>query len=158
MRRLQSVALIAIVLGCSGCASESKLEDARAEILRLDADWSQAASEGRNVDRVVSVWSEDAMVLPPGSPPLVGRQAIREYVAKSFQIPGFSISWKTTDVVVAGSGDVAYSTGINRVAFTGADGKPVVINGKAVAVWRKDRDGVWKCVVDIWNDSGPGSP
>lgn len=158
MSRVASIAILAIVLGCSGCASVSKVEDARAEILRLDADWSAAASEGRDVDRVVSVWSEDAMVLPPGSPPLVGRQAIREYVAKSFQIPGFRISWKTTDVVVAGSGDVAYSTGTNRVAFTGPDGKPVVVNGKAVAVWRKGADGVWKCVVDIWNDSGSGSP
>jgi ketosteroid isomerase-like protein len=157
MRRVPSIAVLAILLGCSGCASVSSREDARAEILRLDADWSAAAAEGRDVDRVVSFWSEDAMVLPPGRPPVVGRQAIRDYVAKSFAVPGFHISWKTTDVVVAGSGDVAYSTGTNRVAFTGPDGKPVVIDGKAVAVWRRDRNGVWKCAVDIWNDT-PSAP
>ena len=49
---------------------------------------------------------------------------------------------------------MAYATGTNRVAFTGPDGKPVVVEGKAVTVWRRQGDG-WKCVIDIWNDAAP---
>ena len=67
-------------------------------------------------------------------------------------MPGFRISWKTNDVTVAESGDLAYGVGTNRVSFTGPDGKPVTVEGKAVTVWRKDSAGGWKCVVDIWND------
>lgn len=153
MSRSSKTAIIAIFLACSGCASGGNPGDARAEILRLDADWSRAAAEGRDIDRVISFWSDDAVVLPPGSPPVIGGRAIREFVVKSFQTPGFSISWATTDVVVARSGDMAYSSGTNRVTVTGPDGKQLVINGKAAAVWRRDKDGVWKCVLDIWNDS-----
>lgn len=34
------------------------------------------------------------------------------------------------------------------------EGKPVVEHNKAVAVWRKEPDGSWKCAVDIWNAAG----
>lgn len=155
MNRFLDLRLIAVLALFAGCASTGSQRDVRAQILALDADWSRAAAEGRDVDRVVSYWADDAIVLPPGGPALVGKAAIREFVAKSFQTPGFSISWKTTDVVVARSGDLAYSTGINRVTFNGPDGKQVVLDGKAVAVWRMDKDGAWKCVVDIWNESNP---
>ena len=152
LRRLAVLACVAATLALSGCA-RSRARIARSEILRLDAEWLQAAKD-RDVDRAVSYWSDDAIVYPPGSPPVSGKKAIREFVVKSFQTPGFAISWKTDDVVVARSADMAYTTGPNRVAFTAPDGKPVVVEGKAVTVWRRQGDG-WKCVIDIWNDAAP---
>ena len=50
---------------------------------------------------VMTFWADDAIVFPPASPAVVGSAAIREFVAKSFQTPGFSISWKTTTVAVS---------------------------------------------------------
>ena len=126
--------------------------DDRAEILRLDAEWSEVAGT-RDVERILSYWSDDASLLPPGSPPLVGKAAIRAYIRSSFEIPGFRISWKTDEVTVSESGDLAYGVGINNVSFTGPDGRTVSASGNAVTVWRRDRAGHWKCVVDIWNDA-----
>jgi len=150
------LAVGAALLACIGCAAAGRTSDAASQILRLDAEWSQAA-QGRDVERVVSFWADDATVFPPGSPPVIGKPAIREYVAKSFQTPGFSISWKTTGVVVSHSGDFAYATGTNRVTFSGPDGRQAAVQGKAVTVWRREPEGVWKCVIDIWNDV-PASP
>ena len=104
--------------------------------LRLDAEWSQAA-QTRDVDRVVSFWADDAIVFPPGSPAVAGKSAIRDFVVKSFQTPAFGISWKTTAVVVSPSGDIAYTTGTNRVTFSAPDGKQITVEGKAVTVWRR---------------------
>ena len=126
-----------------------RADDDRTEILRLDAEWSKIAASG-DLERILSFWADDATVLPPGSPPLVGKRAIREYIEASLRTPGFSISWNTTEVVVSESGDLAYGVGVNRVSFSGPDGKPVVIEGNAVTAWRKDPAG-WKCVIDIWN-------
>ena len=144
---------VVAILACAGYSSAGEPGDARAEILRLDAEWSRVAAEGRDVDRIVSYWSDDATVLPPASPAVVGKRAIREFVAKSFKVPGFSISWKTNSVVVSRSGEIAYATSTNHLTFTGPDGKKVAVDGKAVTVWRKDMKGAWKCVVDIWNDT-----
>ena len=152
MKRTCLVALVAIALWSSALAAPGeKTIDAKAEILRLDAEWAKAA-EARDLERILSYWSDDASVFPPGSPALVGKDAIRAYIGQSLQMPGFRISWKTNEVTVAESGDLAYGVGTNRVSFTGPDGKPVTVEGKAVTVWRKDPAGGWKCVVDIWND------
>src|SRR5712692_5513091 len=153
MNRLPILAIVGAWLACMACASAGNPTDAQSEILRLDAEWSRAAQD-RDVDRAVSFWADDAIVLPPGSPAIVGKTAIRQFVAKSFETPGFSISWKTTNVAVSRSGDVAYTTGANRVTFSAPDGRLVTVDGKAVAVWRR-KEGAWKCVIDIWNDASP---
>jgi ketosteroid isomerase-like protein len=145
------LAAVVGLLACVACATTRSTSDAASQILRLDAEWSEAARV-RDVDRVVSFWADDATVFPPASPPVVGKSAIREFVAKNFQTPGFSISWKTTRVVVSRSGEFAYATGTNRVTFSGSEGKQVTVDGKAVTVWRKETGGAWKCVIDIWND------
>jgi len=150
MNRFLVLAVVGVLFG-AGCASVSSQADVRSEIMRLDAEWSRAA-QNRDVDRVLSFWAADAIVFPPASPAVVGSAAIREFVAKSFQTSGFSISWKTTTVAVSRSGDIAYTTGTNRVTFNAPDGKQVTVEGKAVAVWRREKDGSWKCVIDIWND------
>ena len=157
MRRVGWCVLTVVLLGSARCAPAGKAADVKAEILRLDAEWSRLASEGKDIDRVVSYWSDDAVVLPPSSPAVSGKQAIREFVSKSFQTPGFSISWKATDVTVAAAGDMAFAIETNRISLTGADGKPVVIPGKGVTVWRKLPDGSWKCALDIWNET-PAPP
>ncbi len=154
MRRFVSLARVGVLLGCAGCASAGSQADIQARILSLDAEWSQAA-QSRDVDRVLSFWSDDAIVFPPGSPAVAGRAAIREFVVKSFETPGFAISWKTATVTVSESGDLAYSTGTNRVRFRASDGSLVTVDGKAVTVWRREKDGGWKCVIDIWNDVAP---
>jgi uncharacterized protein (TIGR02246 family) len=143
--------VVAVLLACAGCASSGRQPDVASQIRQLDVDWSRAAQD-RDVERVLSFWADDAIVFPPGSPAVAGKAAIREFVSKSFQTPGFSISWKTTTVAVSRSGDLAYTTGTNRLTFSAPDGKQVTVEGKAVAVWRREKDGTWKCVIDIWND------
>jgi uncharacterized protein (TIGR02246 family) len=152
MSRFAVPVIAGALLACVGCASAGSEAAVRSQILRLDADWSRVAQD-RDVDQALSYWADDAIVFPPGSPAMVGKTAIREFVVKSFQTPGFSISWKTTTVAVSRSGDVAYTTGTNRVTFSAPDGKQVTVEGKAVAVWRRQKDGAWKCVIDIWNDA-----
>jgi len=154
MRRRVPGAIAALLLAAAGCSPASRPGDDSSEIRRLDAEWSRAA-ESRDVERAVSFWSDDAIVFPPGRPPVSGKAEIREFVTTSFQVPGFSISWKTTAVTVSESGDMAYATGTNRVTFDGPDGKRVTVDGKAVEIWRRQKDGQWKCVIDIWNDDSP---
>jgi hypothetical protein len=55
--------------------------------------------------------------MAPSQPTLVGKDAIRNYVAESFKLPGFAIEWETTQVTVAPHGDVAYATGTNTTTL-----------------------------------------
>ena len=89
--------------------------------------------------------------MPPGLPALEGRQAIREYIDAAAAMPGFSIRWEPLSAHISQSGDMAYMVEMNVVEFDDADGNHIVTYGKAITVWRKNSEGEWKNVVDIWN-------
>jgi ketosteroid isomerase-like protein len=123
----------------------------RTRLLRRDAEWAVVASEGRDIERVLSYWTEDAVVFPPGLPAVVGKVALREYVLSSMQISGFKITWTSTDVTFSPDGNLAYLFSRNAVSMDAPDGTPTTTEGRAVTIWRRESDGEWRCAVDIWN-------
>jgi ketosteroid isomerase-like protein len=87
------------------------MDRARAELERADEAWCAAAAAARDVEQIVSFWADDAIVFPPGQTPIIGKNAIRNYVTDSLKIPGFSIEWKTTRFAIARDCDLAYGVG-----------------------------------------------
>jgi uncharacterized protein (TIGR02246 family) len=138
------------VLACS----KPDLDGERRAILATDKPWMEAIA-AKDVEKAISFWAEDAVVLPQGQPAIAGKPALRKFAAESFKIPGFNIRWETTEVKVGPSGDMAYTLGRTTTSLTGPDGKPVAIPSRSLTVWRKEGDGSWKCVVDTWNDEAP---
>jgi ketosteroid isomerase-like protein len=148
---------VAMVMAATvATAGSPDLEAERATLFRLDKAWAHAAA-ARDLEKTVSFWADDAQVFPPGQPAVIGKDALRQYVSGGFAVPGFAISWETSEFVVSAKGDIAYGVGTNSVTVNGPEGKPLTEHGRAVTVWRKDSGGAWKCVVDIWN-AAPAAP
>lgn len=123
----------------------------RAALLKRDAEWASTASQGRDVDLILSYWTDDATVIAPGLPPFVGKAALRAYVEGSLKIPGFRITWTSTSVEFSPDLQLAYMFSDNAVTMDGPDGAPTTTPGRAVTIWRREEDGQWRCAVDIWN-------
>ena len=127
------------------------LASEKSQLLKRDAEWAAAASEGRDVELILSFWTDDAVVIPPGLPLVVGKAALRRYVEGSMQIPGFRITWTSSDVTFSPDGKLAYMFSRNVVTMNAQDGTPTTTEGRAVTIWRRESDGEWRCAVDIWN-------
>ena len=132
-------------------ATGSASEDALA-LMQTSRDWSRVAASG-DVDRILSYWTDDAIVLQPNQPALQGKKEIRGMVASSFKIPKFAISWEPERAWVSGNGDVGYLIEHNHVTFADSTGTMKNSYGKAVTIWKKDASGNWKCAVYTWNDN-----
>lgn len=66
------------------------------------------------------------------------------------QDPNFALSFETTDVEVARSGDFAYERSTYSLTTTGPKTKkPVTEKGSGLVVWQKQADGQWKALVDV---------
>jgi ketosteroid isomerase-like protein len=150
-------ALISLLLVPLACAPRPDLERERAAILATDSAWL-AAAHGGSIDSTLSFWTSDARVIGPGQAPYVGHGAIRQMLEQGFATPGFSVTWHTTEVVVAPSGDAAYSFGTNAFTMPGAAGRLDTLRGQGVVFWRKDAAGRWRAAVDIWTPLPPGPP
>src|SRR5690348_7504338 len=151
-----TIMVLAAMLVNAGCRAQRKvnLSTEEAAIRRTDAVWLAAAS-AHDLDRILPFWADDATILAPGTPAIVGKDAIRKYVSSSFATPGFSIAWKTDKVEISQSGDLAYSYGTDRISLNTPDGKPVIEENEAVAIWKKQPDGSWKCVMDVMTPAAP---
>ncbi len=147
-------ALISLALAGTTAAADTKTEQALRD---LDAQWSAAAA-AKDLDKTLSYYSEDAIVMPPNASAARTKEAIRKVWEDLLASAGLVISWKATKVEVANSGDLACLSGTYELTMNDASGKPVNDHGKYVEVWEKQSDGKWKCGTDIWNSDLPTTP
>lgn len=124
-------------------------EDART-LVKLDEEWSAAAGK-RDVEKVASFYADDAVAYPPNEPVCVGREAAKKVWAAYLADPSFNISWKSTHAEIAKSGELGFTSGTYEDSFKGPDGKMVHETGKFLCVWKKQADGSWKAIHDMWN-------
>jgi ketosteroid isomerase-like protein len=149
-RGLSLLVLSFLVFGCSPRDFDSAAEQAK--LLRRDAEWADLATAGKDVDKIVSYWSDDAILIFPGQPVLEGKQAIRAYVEASLKTPGFKIHWVSEKPVFSPDGKLAYMRGTDELTAPGPKGTPITLHLRGISVWRMDPDGQWRCVVDISNE------
>ncbi len=156
---MRSSLLATIVFALAACTAPAPapIDTAAlgAKLLARDSIWAATAFAGKNIDSIVSYWSDDAIVVPPGQPSYVGKAAIRAYVESALKLPGFSINWKSENPVFSPDGKTAYMTSVQTVTMKGGDGKTATFAGRGVTIWRLDADGQWRCAVDIRNDGAP---
>jgi ketosteroid isomerase-like protein len=126
-------------------------EDAAAErLLQVDKEFAQA-SEAKGAQEAFALFlAEDAMQLPGGAQPVFGRKAIVESMGS-----GYVLKWEPKKAEVAKSGELGWTWGTFELHMKDGEGKPVVRYGKYVNVWRKQKDGKWKVIVDLGNPSPP---
>src|SRR4029077_8793929 len=137
---------------CAGCQTEPTDTRALDERAIRDADAATLkAAQANDVDGAVASYADDASWLPPNSPLVHGKAAIRAGWAKLIGNPGFTIDWQIDKLEVSRAGDLAYTIYTYQMAFDGANGKPITDQGKDMAVWKKQADGAWKMVADTFN-------
>ena len=130
------------------------LPDDRQAIQRLMAEWT-AAVRAKDVSTLTTMVTEDAVFLPPGFPPIRGKQAVERMYTGFF--PQFS-SVEQTAVVeeLEVAGDWAFAWGsetLTLVPQTG--GSPIHMQGKGMSILKRQPDGSWKIARGITN-AAPG--
>jgi ketosteroid isomerase-like protein len=149
------IALLSFAFVCLASAADTKSAIEKA-LRDLDAQWSAAAG-AKDLDKTVSYYSADAIVMPPNDSSAKTKEAIRKIWQDLLASPGLVISWKATKVEVAKSGDIGFVSGTYELTVNDASGKPVNDRGKYVEVWEKQADGKWKCGADTWNSDLPAT-
>jgi uncharacterized protein (TIGR02246 family) len=158
LRPRSIVLLLCNLVLLAACASEPQKPapppDTRkadeAAIRAASADWSKAA-QARDLDKTLSYYSEDAIYMVNDGALVRGKDSLRMAWQPELASPGTTLTWETTSVEVARSGDIAYEYGTYTQVTEEKKGKPKEEKGKYVAVWKKQRDGSWKVAVDIDN-------
>jgi ketosteroid isomerase-like protein len=139
----------------SACGSSTNVQQERDKLLAVDREWSQTT---KDIDKFVSYYASDGSVYPQAMPIATGSAAIRDAMAKTTSMPGFSLQWSAVKADVSASGDLGYTSGTYEMSRDSAAGTPMIEKGKYVTVWKKQPDGQWKAAEDIFNADAPPPP
>jgi uncharacterized protein (TIGR02246 family) len=142
--------VLAVLILVAVAMAQANGKDAENRIRALDSEWSQAA-QSKDVDKMVSYYSDDASAFPFNAPIATGKEQIRQLWSALMAKPGFSLSFAPTKIDVAKSNDLAYEAGTFELKMNDAQNNPTTTNGKYVVCWKKLSKGEWKVQFDIFN-------
>jgi ketosteroid isomerase-like protein len=151
MNRNLLTASLALALIIAGFPRKANAEtDGAARLRGLEAEFVKATAE-RGLDGFISYFAEDASEVENGGEIVTGKANIR----KSLEPwgPDLSLAWTPVKAEMAASGDLGYTFGNYVLKVKDKDGHPVVQYGKYATVWKKQKDGSWKVVMDMGNSS-----
>jgi ketosteroid isomerase-like protein len=141
----------AIIVGLfTGCTRPVDVDKERAALLAVDSEWMRSANDPA---KFASFYDSTASFYAPGMPVVKGQESIREVYKQVASAPGFSLAWTVANSQIGASGDVAYLTGTYELKQDGGGEK-----GKYITVWKKQADGGWKVVEDIFNPNESPPP
>jgi ketosteroid isomerase-like protein len=147
------VALLSVTAGCSQPAASDMSAEAASAVKDQDTQWSKTAGTN-DLDGTVAYYTDDASLLPPNAPIATGKQAIRG-VWTGLLSPDATVSWEVTKADGARSGELAYVQGVYQITPKNPKAQSLADHGKLVEVWKKQADGKWKVVSDIFNSDLP---
>jgi ketosteroid isomerase-like protein len=132
------VVVFSVTVAIAAGTDEKAVRDA-------DAQWSKVAA-AKDLDQTVSFYAAGGIVLPPNQAAVTTKDGIRN-LWKAFLDSLTDISWKTTRIEMAKSGDMGYLIGTYEATLK--DGTKD--KGKYCEVWKKQADGTWKVSADMFS-------
>ncbi len=153
-----AIALTVILAGCKLAppppAPDTHDADVKA-IRDLEAANVQAFA-AKDIDKIGALYADDASIFAPDAPVINGMAAIKAGLSPQLKDKNFFLTFASDKVEIAKSGDLGYAQGSLTYTMTDPKTKKVLAGkGKYVTVYKKQPDGEWKAVADIWNDDAP---
>jgi len=144
--------LVATVIFSNGHPYASASPKANADTLRqLEAEFMKAAAE-QGSQGYLSYYADDAVEVPNGAPIIQGKVNIAKGMGFLDQKDNH-LTWAPVGADISASGDLGYTYGTFEFRSKDKDGKAVVDHGKYTSIWKKQKDGSWKVVLDMGNAS-----
>jgi uncharacterized protein (TIGR02246 family) len=145
----------------AGCSSPAPVKDTRPAdeaAIRANALGMSAAAQAKDLDKTLAYYTDDAVWLEDKGPMLQGKVALRAAWQQAFAQDGPGLTFTTTAVDVAKSGDLASEYGTYLLEVADKNGHFTDRHGKYVMIWKKQADNTWKATLDIDNLDAPPPP
>jgi ketosteroid isomerase-like protein len=126
---------------------------ATAEMLKqLEGEFMKAAAE-KGSQGYMSYYADDSVEVPNGAPVIEGKANIARTMGFLDQKDNH-LTWTPVGADMSASGDLGYTYGYYEFQHKDQAGKRVAEHGKYTSIWKKQKDGNWKVVLDMGN-AGP---
>jgi len=148
------LALLAI-LNSPALTQEKELPPAQAELVTAERAFAKLAVERGVRESFIAYFADDGIGFGPH--PYKVKETLSNSPAPATRAP-IVLNWAPLYGDIAVAGDLGWNTGPTVFEDTGPEKKPTR-HGMFFSVWKKQRDGGWKVVLDLGGDTpAPVSP
>ena len=141
-------------LMCMGCHSENSTRNRDVEAIQKLHETDMAAAKIFDIHTLISLWTDDGILLQPGQEPIVGKEALWKYLntaleqQKQYEIIEYVQHFEEIKII----DDHAYEWG----TFVGltksiAGGEEKSHRSRLFRILRRQTDGSWKVARAIWH-------
>jgi len=124
-----------------------------AQINELWKTYTEAVNAG-DLENWISLWIEEGIQMPPGTPRRVGKEQVRAEMQALFDLFDELVTLHLEEIQVEGY--QAYSHGTYDIVMTPkCGGDPIQGSGNFLTILRRQIDGSWKIAIDCFNYDAP---
>ena len=154
-----TVPVLMTVLTAFGCAGPAPQTNSQADVAAINElrEREIALVATGDVNRLLTVYSSDVVVMPPNEPAVHGQDAVRKWGEAMFGQVTMSGRYTASDVSVLGDSAVDRYVGVLTITPK-AGGSPTEEKIKGVHIMKRQPDGTWRIAQDVWNTDAPPPP
>ena len=143
------VSVIIVTVSCGGNSKKETKPGAftKMEMMEADREFSKMSAEKGMKTAFIEYLDSNGILLRPGHLPIAGADAIDYLIQQNDS--DYTLTWEPRNGAVAKSGDLGYTYGVYALRPSQKD---TVIYGTYVSIWKKERNGYWKYVLDTGNE------
>ncbi len=152
MKIICSAILVLLLVSCASQDAKEKkqtvnLTKERIRLMEADKAFSDMCEQKGMKQAFIEYIDSNGVLLRPNTMPIVGAHAI-DYLIQ-YNDTGFTMKWQPHYSHVAEAADLGYTYGVYSVTPSTRD---TVLYGTYVSIWKKQKDGLWKFVLDSGNE------
>ena len=126
----------------AGTAAQAKIE-----LMDADRAFSRLSETKGMKEAFLEYIDSNGVLLRPNEAPIIGADAVDYLIQQNDST--YTLKWEPKDGAVAHSGELGYTYGIYALMPTSKD---TIIYGTYVSIWKKEKSGRWKYVLDSGNE------
>jgi ketosteroid isomerase-like protein len=127
---------------------------AKMEMMEADRKFSRMSAEKGMKAAFIEYIDSNGVLLRPGHLPIAGADAVDFLIQQNDA--EYTMSWEPSNGYIAKSGELGYTYGVYALRPSVKD---TVIYGTYVSIWKKEKGGTWKFVLDSGNEGiGDNAP
>ncbi len=152
------ISLLVATVAAAACApqSEPPQHDLAADLAAVNAVREQEVAAMAAGESSATYFAADAVMMPPNEPAVRGLDAIDAWSAAMGTQVGVAIEYTESEITVAGDWAIErYAAAVTLTPVDGGDPVDDVVKG--LHVYRREADGSWKMVYDMWNSDEPAA-
>jgi ketosteroid isomerase-like protein len=143
-----AVILISIFIFDGIYLSGEKTNGSEEELIKADKKFSEKSIKEGIASAFIAYADEDVILMRDKQFPIIGKKGLEEYYSK-VKKGNAKLEWTPVKAVIANSGELGYTFG--NWIYTAKD----TVYGSYVTIWKKQKDGSWKFILDGGNTTPP---